>query len=221
MSKSVHPYAHRLGILRDWRSRWIAKDSKYRANLRADTLVREYLERKLRGNYVNAIEIERGQNSMRLVIQTSRPGMIIGRQGEGAIKLKSDLVKQINKWGMTVPSDFKIDIEEVKSPESHASIVAQMAAESLEKRFAFRRVLKQTIEKVMANKNVEGVRITMSGRLGGADMGRTETLMRGKLPLQTLRADVDFARARAKLSYGIIGIKVWIYKGEILPGGKS
>lgn len=215
MSHKVHPYSHRLGIIRDWKSRWFASSGKYQEFLKADVLVREYLEKRLRGMYVESIDIERGSNSFRVTVKTSRPGMVIGRSGEGSAKIKNDIAAFLRKIKAEVPKDFRLDIEEVKNPESHARIAAQMIAEGLEKRMPFKRVAKQTIEKAMANRGVEGVRVVLSGRLGGAEMGRTENMKRGRLPLQTLRADVDFAREKAYLSYGVIGIKVWIYRGEI------
>ncbi len=215
MSHTVHPYAHRLGILRDWKSRWFASNADYRKNLRGDIMLREFLEKKLRGFYIGAIEMERNAKSFRLIIKTSRPGMVIGRSGEGAQKLKAEITKFITKNKLPLPADFKMDIEEIKAPEASAAIVAQMIAESLEKRMTFRRVMKQTIEKVMACREVKGVKIYLGGRLGGADMARTEVLKKGRIPLQTLRADIDFAREKAHMTYGDIGIKVWIYKGDI------
>jgi small subunit ribosomal protein S3 len=215
MSHSVHPYSHRLGILRDWKSRWFSTDKKFREFLKCDVLLREYLEKKMRGMYVSAIEIERSEKHLRVIIRTSRPGMIIGRSGEGATKLKNDIQNFIKKLKLSTNQELKVDIEEVRSPESNAAIVAQMVAEGLEKRLPFRRVLKQMVEKVMANRDVKGVRIFLGGRLGGADMARQEELKKGRIPLQTLRADIDFAREKAHMTYGDIGIKVWIYKGEI------
>jgi small subunit ribosomal protein S3 len=215
MSHKVHPYGHRLGVIRDWKSRWFASRGKYQKFLKADVLAREWLEKRLRGMYVDSIDIERGANSLRITIKTSRPGMVIGRSGEGSNKIKSDLIIFFKKINSELPKDFKLDIEEVKNPESHAAIAAQMIAEGLEKRMPFKRVAKQTMEKVMAVRGVQGVRVGLSGRLGGAEMGRSENLKRGRLPLQTLRADVDFAREKAYLAYGVIGIKVWIYRGDI------
>ncbi|HYC83207.1 MAG TPA: 30S ribosomal protein S3 [Candidatus Paceibacterota bacterium] len=215
MTHSVHPYAHRLGIIRDWKSRWFGKQGKYQEFLKADVLLREYLDKRLRGMYVASLEMERGENSFRVIIRTSRPGMVIGRSGEGATKLKNDIIKQLRKIGAQLPKELKVDIEEVKEPEAHAAIIAYMIAEGLEKRMPFRRVMKQTIDKVMANRNVQGIKIALSGRLGGAEMGRYESLKSGRIPLQTLRADIDFAREKAYLSYGVIGIKVWIYRGEV------
>ncbi len=215
MSHTVHPYSHRLGILRDWKSRWFGMNQKYRDSLKSDILLREYLEKRLRGMYVSSIEIERSVKTFRVILKTSRPGMIIGRSGEGAEKLKADIQKEARRMKVPITEELKLDIEEVKSPESNAAIVGQMIAEGLEKRMPFRRVMKQSIEKVMANRDVKGVKIYLGGRLGGADMARTEELKKGQIPLQTLRADIDFAREKAHMTYGDIGIKVWIYKGEV------
>jgi small subunit ribosomal protein S3 len=202
MTHTVHPYSHRLGIIRDWKSRWFGVKGKYKDFLKSDVLLREFLEKKLRGFYVSNIEMERGEKVLRIIIETSRPGMIIGRSGDGAVKLKND-------------------IKEVKTPESNASIVAQMIADGLEKRLPFRRVAKQAVEKVMANRDVLGVKLELSGRLGGASMARQEKMKRGRIPLQTLRADVDFCKYEARLPYGGIGIKVWIYKGDIFQKGNT
>ncbi|MEK7065781.1 MAG: 30S ribosomal protein S3 [Patescibacteria group bacterium] len=215
MSKVIHPYSHRLGIIRGWKSRWFGARGEYQKFLRGDVLLREYLEKRLRTNYIADIEIERGSKSMKVVIKTSRPGMLIGRAGEHMQKLKSDIVTAMRREKVALPAEFSIDVEEVRSPESNAAIVSHMIEEGLEKRLPFRRVIKQTIEKVMANRDVKGARIGLSGRLGGAEMSRTEDLKRGGIPLQTFRADIDFARGRAHLPYGDIGIKVWIYKGEV------
>lgn len=216
MTHIVHPYAHRLGILRDWKSRWFSADPKrYREYLRADTLVREFLVKRLRGMYVSNVEIERSEKTLRIIISTSRPGLIIGRSGEGAAKLKNDIEKKLAKLKLTDEPEVKIDVVEVRSPESHAAIVAAMVAEGLEKRMPFRRVMKQTVDKVMANRDVEGVRIIIGGRLGGADMSRKEEQKQGRIPLQTLRSDIDFAREKAYLPYGVIGIKVWVYRGDV------
>lgn len=215
MSKVVHPYAHRLVTLRDWKSRWIAGTQKYQEYLRSDVLMREYLLKKFRGSYVSVIEFERSQKATKLIIRTSRPGMIIGRNGEGLQKLRADLDKLIRKQKLLVATDFKIELVEVLNPDADASIVAQSVAEALEKRLPFRRVLKQMAEKVMGAKGVYGVRIVVGGRLGGAEIARSEEVKRGSVPLQTIRADVDFAREKAHMAYGVIGIKVWIYRGEV------
>lgn len=215
MSHTVHPYSHRLGIIRDWKSRWFSAPKTYPKMLRADILVREYLMKRLRGMYVGSVEIERSAKAFRIIIRTSRPGMLIGRNGEGSQKLREDILKFMRRKNIAVESELKVDIEELRSPESHAAIVAAMIAESLEKRMPFRRIMKQMVEKVMANRDVLGVKIYLGGRLGGAEMARSEELKRGQVPLQTFRADIDFARERAHLPYGDIGIKVWVYRGEI------
>lgn len=221
MSKIVHPYAHRLIILRDWKSRWFADPKKYVAFLKGDVLIRQYLEKKLRGMYVSTIEIERSAKATRFIIKTSRPGLIIGRSGEGATKLKEDILKKMDKLKLPRPEDFKLEIVEITNPEADAAIVAYMIAEGLEKRMPYRRVIKQIIEKVMTARGVEGARVVLSGRLGGAEIARTEELKRGSIPLQTFRADIDFKRERATLSYGVVGIKVWIYRGKIFAEKKD
>lgn len=220
MSKVVHPYAHRLVVLRDWKSRWFATDEKFVDNLKVDVTIREYLEKRLRGYYVSSVEIERGQKAVRIILRTSRPGMIIGRSGEGATKLKADLVKELKRAKLNVTDDLKLEIVEVSTPEADAKIVAYMIAEGLEKRMPYRRVMKQLIEKVIAVRGVQGVKFYVGGRLGGAEISRSEELKRGSIPLQTFRADIDFARERAHLAYGDIGIKVWIYKGQVFDEKK-
>jgi small subunit ribosomal protein S3 len=215
MTHTVHPYSHRLGIIRDWKSRWFGVKSKYKDFLRSDVLLREFLEKKMRGLYVSNVEMERGEKYLRIILETSRPGMIIGRSGEGALKLKADIMAFIAKNKLATGGEVKLDIKEVRSPESNAMIVAQMISDGLEKRLPFRRVTKQMVEKVMANRDVLGVKIELAGRLGGASMSRTEKIKRGRIPLQTFRADVDFTKYQARLPYGAIGIKVWIYKGDI------
>ena len=216
MTYTVHPYAHRLGIIRDWKSRWFANDKKsYRDNLKTDELTRRFLTKRLRGTYTSGIEIERSANELRIILSTARPGLVIGRSGENATKLRKELAEAIHKANPEERRSLKLDIVEIRQPETDAAVVAYMVAEGLERRMPFRRVLKQTIEKVMAVREVEGVRITISGRLGGAEMSRKEELKRGRIPLQTFRADIDFAHEEAHLPYGVIGIKVWIYRGNI------
>lgn len=215
MSHTVHPYAHRLGTIRDWKSRWFALNGKFRDFLKSDVLLREFLEEKLKGMYVSSIEVERSDKTLRIVIKTSRPGVIIGRSGEGSVKLRESILKFMRRNKLNLSQELKLDIEEIKSPESNAAIVAQMVVEALQKRVPFRRVMKQTVEKVMANRDVLGVKIYIGGRLGGADMARSETLKKGRIPLQTIRADIDYAIARATIPQGDLGIKVWVYKGEV------
>lgn len=216
MSHTVHPYSHRLGVIRDWKSRWFLANKSYRTALKADLLIREFLTEDLRANYVGGIDIERNRKTLRVIIKTSRPGLLIGKAGDGVAKLRDKVLKLLRKnKAEIVDQELKIEVEEVRNPESNARIVAMSIAESLEKRLPFRRVMKQVIEKVIANKDVLGVRVRLGGRLGGADIARSEEMKRGQIPLQTLRADIDFFREKAHMTYGDIGIKVWIYRGEI------
>jgi small subunit ribosomal protein S3 len=220
MSKVVHPYAHRLVTLRDWKSRWFA-DKKYKTLLQSDVVIREFLMKKLRGFYISRIEIERSVKATKIMAFTSRPGMIIGRGGDGVAKLKAELVAVLKKKGVAIPEDFKFDIVEVTNPDADAAIVACSIAEGLEKRLPYRRVIKQSIEKIMSARGVKGARIYLGGRLAGAEIARSEQIKRGSIPLQTFRADVDFAREKAHMSYGDIGIKVWIYRGEVFATEKN
>lgn len=216
MTHVSHPYAQRLGIIRDWKSRWFSKTpAEYRHGVMVDAAIRRFLKKRLRGHYVTSVEIERNEKATRVILKTSRPGLVIGRGGEGSAKLTKEINAMVRKIKGVEYRPIRLDVEEVRSPESHSPVVAYMIAEGLEKRMPFRRVLKQTVEKVMANRDVLGVRIGVSGRLGGAEMSRQEEIKKGRVPLQTLRADVDFAREIAYLPYGTIGVKVWIYRGDI------
>lgn len=222
MTHTSHPYAMRLGIIRPWKSRWFSvKD--YQKFLKEDVLLREHFEKKLRGMLVDAVEIERSPSTLNVIIKTARPGLLIGRGGEGVEKLKKEVelfLKKLRKTSAKKTS-LKLTVEEIKSPEQHAKIMVETIAQDLEKRLPFRRVLKHTISKIMSSKGVKGAKITLSGRLDGAEMARYEWLKEGQVPLQTLRADIDFARGRAHLPYGDLGIKVWIYKGEIFNKEKD
>ena len=213
MSKTVHPYSFRLGILRNWKSRWFNLRN-YKKLLKADILLKEWLQKKMQGMYVENIEIERGSSFLHIIVKTSRPGLLIGRKGGGSENLKKEIIKKLQKINAEIPREVKLTIEEVSSPETQAGIMAQIIAENLEKRTPFRRVMKQALEKIISNKDVKGAKVALAGRLNGSEMSRREWLKKGRLPLQTLRADIDFARARASLPYGDIGIKVWIYRGE-------
>lgn len=193
--------------------------------MKEDVTLREWLLKKLRAAHVDSIDIERSGTVMNIIIRTSRPGILIGRGGEGAERLKAEIVtrlrKLLPKGVLPEKRDLKLTVEEVKSPETHAAIVGQMVADDLEKRMPFRRVLKQTIEKVINAKGVEGVKVAISGRLDGSEMARYEWLKKGRIPLQTLRAHIDYAQIQAFTTYGVIGIKVWIYKGEIFGDEKK
>ncbi|MCA9352935.1 30S ribosomal protein S3 [Patescibacteria group bacterium] len=221
MSHTVHPYAHRLVNLRGWKSKWFARGQKYRDYLKNDILIREFLEKKLRGKYVAGIEFIRDQKSTKIVIATSRPGFIIGKSGEGIADLTKDVIKEMKRRNIAVAPDFSIDVVEVKNPDSDAMIVAQQITEGLERRLPFRRVMKQMLDKVMSVREVKGAKIVLSGRLGGNEMSRKEEVKRGGIPLQFIRGDVDYATYRANLPYGVIGVKVWIYKGDSLENKRN
>lgn len=222
MTKIVHPYAHRLGVIRDWKSRWFAADpKKYREFLRVDAAIRALIMRRLKTAQVAGVEIERSQKSLRVQIHTARPGMVIGRSGDSATKLKKDLVSMLRSMQLSSVPALTLDIVEIRSPETNAAVIAAMVVESLEKRMPFRRVLKQTIDKVMANREVQGVRVQVSGMLGAGSMSRTEALKKGRIPLQTIRSDIDYAHDEANLPLGKIGVKVWLYRGDIFADRKG
>ncbi|MEK9147840.1 MAG: 30S ribosomal protein S3 [Patescibacteria group bacterium] len=236
MTHRVHPYIFRLGETTTWKSRWFSAKS-FRVYLKEDTLLREWLRQRLAGLHVSSIEIERSPNTLNIIIKTSRPGILIGRGGEGIEKLKKDVEKKIRSikkrsYGQTekraAPSgraspqgrELKLTIEEVRSPDTEAAIVAEQIREDIEKRVRFRRILKQTADKVISHKEVPGVKIMLSGRLDGAEMSRVQWVKRGRIPLQTIRAKIDYAFTEAQTTYGTIGIKVWIYKGEVFKDEK-
>jgi len=214
VAHKVHPKAFRLKSLDDWNSRWLDRKrlSQY---LEEDFIIREFLERRLRDAALENIEIERSPGKVNIIVNTARPGLIIGRGGKGAEELKAELEKVLTKF-QKIPTkrEIKLEIREVKNVWASASLTAQWIAQQLEKRVAHRRAMKQAAEKVMALKEVKGVRIEISGRLGGAEIARKEWLKRGRLPRQSLRAIIDYHQAEAYCAYGVIGVKVWIYKGE-------
>lgn len=211
MGHKVNPTGLRLGITTTWKSRWFA-DKDYTKKLKEDVQVREFVMKKWKSAAIADVEIERNANTLKLIIKTSRPGVLIGRGGTGI----GDMVAVIkNKFFAGKKIDLKIEAQEVRQFEENASLVAQSVAEQLEKRVPFRRILKSTLDTVEKNKNIKGVKIEVSGRLGGAEMSRREWLSRGTVPLHTLRADIDFARATAFTTYGAIGVKTWLYKGEV------
>ncbi len=209
MGRKINPFLHRLGIIRDWKSKWF-NAGNYRKFLRKDVELREFLREKLKKALIDDVIIERSSNSMVVSVYSARPGIIIGRGGTGAEELKADIIKKIGE-----KIEIKVNIIEIRNVELNANLVAQSVAEQIEKRLPFRKVLKQAIEKTMHNKQAQGIKIAVSGRLNGAEMSRVEWLSEGKIPLQTIRADIDFAKYTAQTTYGSIGVKVWIYKGEI------
>lgn len=211
MGNKVNPTGIRLGITTNWLSRWFGSKKTYRQQLRKDIEIRQLVVTKWKAAAIASVEIERSGNALRLIIHTARPGVLIGRGGTGV----EDLTRVIKKRFFAGKKiDLKVEVQEVKSPETNAMLVAQQVAEQLEKRLPFRRVLKTMLDQVEGNKTVQGVKIEICGRLGGAEMSRREWLSRGKIPLHTLRADIDFAIAEARTTYGVIGVKTWIYKGE-------
>lgn len=211
MGHKTNPTGFRLGVTTDWQSRWYGKRRDYVAHLRKDIEIRSFIMERWKTAGIASVHFERSTGALRVIIHTSRTGVLIGRGGTGIEDL-TRLVKKNFFAGKRV--DLKVEVQEVKHVEENAKLVALQVAEQLEKRMPFRRVLKSTLDQVEGNQTVEGIKIEISGRLGGAEMSRREWLSRGKIPLHTLRADIDFARAEAKTTYGVIGVKVWIYKGE-------
>ncbi|MEK7181599.1 MAG: 30S ribosomal protein S3 [Patescibacteria group bacterium] len=211
MGNKVNPTGIRLGITTQWQSRWFGDKKMYREQLRKDVEIRELIVKKWKAAAIASVNIERSSGLIRIIIHTSRPGVLIGRGGTGI----EDLTRVVKKRFFAGKKiDMKVEVQEVKQAEANAMLVAQQVAEQLERRMPFRRILKGMLDQVEANKGIEGAKIEICGRLGGAEMSRREWLSRGKIPLHTLRADIDFARYEANTTYGVIGIKVWIYKGE-------
>lgn len=206
MGQKVNPNGIRLGIVRDWTSKWFA-DEQYADYLNADLKVREYLEEKLKGAGVSRIKIERPARNARITIYTARPGVIIGKKGGDVEDLRQDVSKMLG-----VP--VHLNIEEVRKPETDAKLVAESVAQQIERRVMFRRAMRRAVQSAL-KQGALGIKITVSGRLGGAEIARTEWYREGRVPLHTFRANIDYGTARAKTTYGIIGVKVWIFKGEV------
>lgn len=212
MGQKVNPHGLRVGVIKGWDSKWYAgKD--YEKFLLEDIKIREFIKEKLFLSGISKVEIERASNKARISIHTAKPGMVIGRQGSNIELLKSDLKKMTE-------SAIEINIVEVKTPDMDATLVAENIAAQLERRIAFRRAMKQCVGRTM-RMGAKGIKITCGGRLGGAEIARRESYREGSIPLHTLRADIDYGTAEAHTTYGRIGIKVWIYKGEVLPESKE
>ncbi|MDD2696848.1 MAG: 30S ribosomal protein S3 [Candidatus Pacebacteria bacterium] len=211
MGHSVHPKSYRLKNLSDWSSRWLDK-KKIPQYLEEDFKIREALSKKIGRLGLEKIEIERFPGKVNIIISSARPGLIIGRGGSGIEELRRDLENKIMR--KAAKKEVKIEIKEVKDVWASAALSAQWIAQQIERRIPFRRVLKQILEKIMSSRQVKGARVEVSGRLDGAEIARREWLKKGNLPRQTIRADIDFAEDRAYCTYGVVGIKVWIYKGE-------
>ncbi len=210
MGQKVHPYGFRLGVITDWKSRWIADRQEYRDYLAEDNEIRKYLMAELPNAAISRIEVERTRDKLQIDIHTARPGIVIGRKGAEADRLRNGLTK------MTGNLNIKLNIVEIKQPELDAALIAQGVADQLVGRMAFRRAMKRALQNAM-KAGAEGVKVQSSGRLGGAEMSRTEWYREGRVPLHTLRADVDYGFREAHTTYGRIGVKVWLYKGDILP----
>ena len=210
MGQKVHPTGIRLGIVKDHTSTWFAEGSDYADNLNNDLQVRAFLQQRLKQASVSHIQIERPAQNARITIHTARPGIVIGKKGEDVEKLRNEVTKM-----MGVP--VHINIEEVRKPELDGKLVAESVSSQLERRVMFRRAMKRAVQNAM-RLGAKGIKIQVSGRLGGAEIARSEWYREGRVPLHTLRADIDYAAAEANTTYGVIGVKVWIFKGEILGG---
>lgn len=212
MGQKVNPHGLRVGIIKEWDSKWYANKKTFNEYLLEDHKIREFVKKKLFISGISKIEIERAANKIKVSVHTAKPGMVIGRGGSGVEELRVQLEKLTNK-GVVV------NVEEIKVAELDAQLVAENIASQLERRVTFRRAMKQSIQRTMRF-GAKGIKTQVSGRLGGADMARTEGYSDGTIPLQTLRADIDYGFAEANTTYGKIGVKVWLYKGEVLPTKK-
>jgi len=213
MGQKVHPNGIRLGVIRDWNSKWYADDKNFAEYLVEDHKIREYVKKKLFISGISKIEIERTAKFVKVNVYTAKPGLVIGKGGNISNELKAELEKMIKK-------EVNLNIVEVKNIDTDAQLVAENIASQLERRISFRRAMKQCMQKAM-KAGALGIKTSVSGRLAGADMARTEFYKEGTIPLQTLRADIDYGFHEADTTYGKIGVKVWIYKGEVLPAKKE
>ncbi|MFH1847924.1 MAG: 30S ribosomal protein S3 [Candidatus Omnitrophota bacterium] len=213
MGQKIHPYCIRIGIVKNWKSQWFADRKSYPELLLEDIKIRKYIKKSLSQAAVAALDIARAANRLRVTIHTARPGVIIGRRGAEIDRIKSELQVMTKR-------EIFIDVKEVKAPNANAQLVAENIAFQLEKRIAFRRAMKRAIQGAM-NAGALGIKIMCKGRLGGSEIARSEKYKEGKVPLQTLRADIDYGFAEAFTTYGTIGVKVWTYKGDIIHKKKS
>lgn len=207
MGQKVHPIGIRLGYIRDWNSRWYANSKNYPALLHQDLEVRDFLKKKLAHASVSRIQINRTANNAQITIHTARPGLIIGKKGEDIDRLRREI-------GAKLGIPLQINVEEIRKPELDAQLVAEGVAQQLEKRIMFRRAMKRAVQNTM-RLGAEGIKINVAGRLNGAEIARSEWYREGRVPLHTLRADIDYGFAEAHTTYGVIGVKVWIFKGEV------
>ncbi|WAM32429.1 30S ribosomal protein S3 [Caldicellulosiruptor naganoensis] len=210
MGQKVHPKGFRLGIIKDWDSRWFATDKDFDKYVIEDYKIRRHIKEKLYSAGISRIEIERAAKRVKVIIHTAKPGIVIGRAGSGVEALRKELEK------ITGGKTISLDIKEIKVPELDAQLVAENIAAQLEKRVSFRKAMKQAIARALKS-GAKGIKTMVSGRLGGAEIARTEWYKEGRIPLQTIRADIDYGFAEAHTTYGRIGVKTWIYKGDVLP----
>ncbi len=213
MGQKVNPHGLRVGVIKDWDSRWYAEGKDFSDNLVEDYKIREFLKKKLEAAAISKIEIERAADRVKVIIYTAKPGVVIGKGGAEIDKLKAEIQKYTDK-------KLFVDIKEIKRPDKDAQLVAESIASQLENRDGFRRAVKQSMQRTM-RAGALGIKAAVSGRLSGADIARSEFYSEGTIPLQTIRADIDYGFAEADTTYGKIGVKVWIYKGEILPQKKK
>ncbi len=216
MGQKVHPKIFRMGELYTWNSKWFSRKKDYARFLQQDILIKKFIKKKLKEASIALIEIERSQTTVTIIIHSAKPGVIIGRGGQGVEDLKNKIKKQF----LDQKATLNINIQEVANPNYSAELIVQAIAADLEKRIPFRRAMKQAIGRVEKTE-AKGVKIIVAGRLNGAEIARSETLTSGSLPLHTLRADIDYSRGVANTTYGVIGIKVWIYKGEVFKKDKD
>lgn len=214
MGQKVHPYGFRLGVIRSWRSTWYAKkDTEFAQLVKEDFELKKELKKKFAGAGVAGIDVERAANKVKIIIHTSRPGIIIGRKGAEIDKLKSELQAKTGR-------EVIVNIQEIQKPELNAQLQAEQIAQQLEKRIAFRRAMRKAVESAKRF-GAQGIKVRVSGRLNGAEIARAEQYLEGRMPLHTLRADIDYGFAEAHTTYGVIGIKVWIYRGEVLEARRG
>jgi small subunit ribosomal protein S3 len=212
MGHKINPVGFRIGITQNWKSKWFSK-KEYKTNLRQDIEIRRDIMKKWKSALIAEVEIERSAKMIKIIIRTARPGVLIGRGGNGIEDIKNYI--RTNFFKSNKNANLILEVQEVRNMEESAMILAQNIVEQLEKRMPFKRAMKSTLEQAMKNKIIKGAKIEMSGRLGGAEMSRREWASKGTLPLHTMRADIDFARATAFTTYGTLGVKVWLYKGEV------
>ena len=213
MGQKVHPTGIRLGIVKDWTSKWYADSKDFANTLNMDLKVRDFIKKKLKSASVSRVQIERPANNARITIHTARPGIVIGKKGEDVERLRQDVTKMMG-------NPVSINIEEIRKPELDAYLVAENVAQQLERRIMFRRAMKRAVQNAM-RLGAQGIKIRVAGRLNGADIARAEWYHEGRVPLHTLRADIDYGTIEANTTYGIIGVKVWVFKGEVFDKAEA